>query len=57
MTYTTTDTLATRSRHVSARIDPILLVTTAILAITGIVMIYSATRASWSWPGSTPGTT
>ena len=44
MTYTT-DTLVTRSRHVSNRIDPILLVTTLVLALTVIVMIYSATRS------------
>ena len=54
MTYTTTDTLATRSRHVSARIDPVLLVTTAILAITGIVMIYSATRGKLELAGVDP---
>ena len=46
MTYST-DTLATRSRHVSARIDPILLQHDArSLALHRmIVMIYSATRA------------
>jgi rod shape determining protein RodA len=54
VTYTTTDTLATRSRHVSARIDPILLVTSAILAITGIVMIYSATRGKLELAGVDP---
>jgi rod shape determining protein RodA len=54
VTYTTTDTLATRSRHVSARIDPVLLVTTAILAITGIVMIYSATRGKLELAGVDP---
>ncbi len=54
MTYTTTDTLATRSRHVSARIDPILLVTTAILAVTGLVMIYSATRGKLELAGVDP---
>ncbi len=54
MTYTTTDTLATRSRHVSARIDPVLLVTTAILAVTGVVMIYSATRGKLELAGVDP---
>ena len=53
MTYTT-DTLATRSRHVSARIDPILLVTTGILALTGIVMIYSATKGKLALAGLDP---
>ncbi len=53
MTYTT-DTLATRSRHVSARIDPILLITTALLAVTGIVMIYSATRGKLALAGEDP---
>ncbi len=53
MTYTT-DTLATRSRHVTARIDPILLITTGILALTGIVMIYSATRGKLALAGLDP---
>ena len=53
MTYTT-DTIATRSRHVSARIDPILLITTAVLALTGIVMIYSATRGKLALAGEDP---
>ena len=53
MTYTT-DTLATRSRHVTARIDPILLVTTGVLALTGIVMIYSATRGKLALAGEDP---
>ena len=53
VTYTT-DTLATRSRHVSARIDPILLVTTGILALTGIVMIYSATKGRLALAGYDP---
>ena len=55
MTYTT-DTLTTRTRHVSARIDPILLVTAGILALTGIVMIYSATRGKLSLQGLDPHT-
>ena len=53
MTYTT-DTLTTRSRHVSARIDPILLVTAGILAATGVVMIYSATRGKLTLEGLDP---
>ena len=53
MTYTT-DTLASRSRHVSARIDPILLVTTLVLSLTGIVMIYSATRGKLALAGEDP---
>ena len=53
MTYAT-DTLATRSRHVSARIDPILLITTFVLAVTGIVMIYSATRGKLALAGEDP---
>jgi rod shape determining protein RodA len=53
VTYTT-DTLATRSRHVTARIDPILLVTTGVLALTGIVMIYSATKGKLALAGLDP---
>ncbi len=53
MTYAT-DTLVTRSRHVSARIDPILVVTTLVLALTGIVMIYSATRGKLALAGEDP---
>ncbi len=53
VTYST-DTLATRSRHVSARIDPILLVTTGVLALTGIVMIYSATKGKLALAGEDP---
>ena len=53
MTYST-DTLATRSRHVSARFDPILLVTTGVLALIGIVMIYSATKGKLTLAGLDP---
>ena len=53
MTYAT-DSLAARSRHVSARIDPILLVTTLVLSLTGIVMIYSATRGKLALAGEDP---
>jgi len=53
VTYST-DTLATRSRHMTARIDPILLVTTGILALTGIVMIYSATKGKLALAGIDP---
>jgi rod shape determining protein RodA len=53
VTYST-DTLATRSRHVSARFDPILLVTTGVLALIGIVMIYSATKGKLTLAGLDP---
>ena len=53
MTYAT-DSLATRSRHVSTRVDPILLVTTLVLALTGIVMIFSATRGKLALAGLDP---
>jgi rod shape determining protein RodA len=46
--------LATRSRQISLRIDPILLVTTVILAVTGVVMIYSATRGKLALAGEDP---
>jgi rod shape determining protein RodA len=39
---------------VTARIDPILLITTGILALTGIVMIYSATRGKLALAGLDP---
>jgi len=53
VTYAT-DTLVTRSRHVSARIDPILIITTLLLSCTGIVMIYSATRGKQALAGLDP---
>jgi len=53
VTYAT-DSLATRSRHVSTRVDPILLVTTLVLALTGIVMIFSATRGKLALAGLDP---
>ncbi|MGD0880447.1 MAG: rod shape-determining protein RodA [Acidimicrobiales bacterium] len=53
MTYST-DTLVTRSRHVSARIDPILLVTTIVIALIGMVMIYSATKGKLALAGEDP---
>ncbi len=53
VTYAT-DTLATRSRHLSVRIDPVLLGATLLLALTGIVMIYSATRAKLALAGEDP---
>ncbi len=53
MTYAA-DTLATRPRHLAARIDPILVGTTLLLAVTGIVMIFSATRAKLALAGEDP---
>ncbi len=53
MTYAT-DTLATRPRHLSVRIDPVLLGATVLLAVTGIVMIFSATRAKLALAGEDP---
>ncbi len=53
MTYAT-DTLATRSRHLTTRVDPILLGTTLLLGVTGIVMIYSATRGKLELAGLDP---
>ena len=44
-------TMANRTRHVSARIDPLLLGTTLILACTGVVMIYSATKGKLTLAG------
>jgi rod shape determining protein RodA len=41
---TTTATAAVRSRQLSARFDLVLIGTSILLAITGVVMIYSATR-------------
>jgi len=40
-----------RSRHLSARFDVILLGTSLILALTGVVMIYSATKGKLSLAG------
>jgi len=48
------DTLATRPRHLAVRIDPILLGTTLLLGVTGIVMIFSATRAKLALAGEDP---
>ena len=45
MTYAPA-TAATRPRHVSARFDLLLVVTTLFLALTGVIMIYSATKGS-----------
>ncbi len=53
MTYAA-DTLATRPRHLAVRIDPILICTTLLLAVTGIVMIFSATRAKLALAGEDP---
>ena len=51
MTYTT-DTLATRSRHVTARFDPILV--RRLCSLIGVVMIYSATKGNWPSPDTYP---
>jgi len=48
------DTLATRPRHLAVRIDPVLLGTTLLLGFTGIVMIFSATRAKLALAGEDP---
>ncbi len=53
MTYAPAS-LGTRSRQISLRIDPILLVTTAVLAVTGVVMIYSATKGKLALAGEDP---
>lgn len=53
MTYAA-DTLATRPRHLAVPIDPILVGTTLLLALTGIVMIFSATRAKLALAGEDP---
>ena len=45
---------ASRSRHLSARFDPILLGTSLILALTGVVMIYSATKGKLALAGEDP---
>jgi rod shape determining protein RodA len=46
--------MANRTRHVSARTDLLLLGTTLILACTGVVMIYSATKGKLSLAGEDP---
>ncbi len=53
MTYAPA-TLGTRSRQVSARVDVVLLVTTCALALTGVVMIYSATKGKLTLAGEDP---
>jgi rod shape determining protein RodA len=47
-------TLGTRSRQVSARIDVLLLGVTGLLALTGVVMIYSATKGKLALAGEDP---
>ncbi len=46
--------IAGRSRHLSARFDVVLLGTALLLAVTGVVMIYSATRGKLSLAGEDP---
>ncbi len=53
MTYAPA-TLASRSRHLWVRADPVLLVTSLILALTGSVMIYSATKDRLALNGEDP---
>ena len=43
-----------RSRHLSARFDLVLLGTSVILALTGVVMIYSATKGKLALAGEDP---
>jgi len=47
-------TLASRSRRLTTRADPVLLVTSLILAGTGALMIYSATRDNLALNGEDP---
>ena len=53
MTYAPA-TLAGRSRHMTVRADPVLIVTSFILAALGTVMIYSATRDQLALNGEDP---
>ena len=53
MTYAPA-TLAGRSRHMTVRADPVLIVTSFILAAVGTVMIYSATRDQLALNGEDP---
>ncbi len=53
MTYAPAN-IATRPRQITLRADPILVVTTLILAVTGVVMIYSATKGKLALAGEDP---
>ncbi len=53
MTYAPA-TLASRSRHLWARADPVLLVTTLLLMAIGALMIYSATKNNLALNGDDP---
>ncbi len=53
MTYAPAN-LATRSRNLPLRADPVLIVTTLLLAVTGVVMIYSATKGGLAIAGLDP---
>lgn len=46
--------LSSRSRQVSVRADPLLVVTTLILTFIGVVMIYSATKGKLALAGEDP---
>jgi rod shape determining protein RodA len=47
-------TVSARPRHVAARFDLVLVVTTLLIAVTGVVMIYSATRGKLALAGEDP---
>ncbi len=53
-TATATATAATRRRHLSVRFDLVLVTTSVILALTGVIMIYSATKGWLSLDGQDP---
>ena len=54
MTFPMTDSLATRTRRVSARVDPLLIGTAVLLSLVGVIMIFSATRDKLTLAGSDP---
>ena len=47
-------TVSARPRHVAARFDLVLVVTTLLIAVTGVVMIFSATRGKLALAGEDP---
>ena len=53
MTYAAAN-ITPRPRHISARFDLVLLAATMVLAVTGVIMIYSATRGKLSLEGVDP---
>ena len=54
VSFPTTDSLATRTRRASLRVDPLLIGTTLLLSLIGLVMIYSATRDKLALAGGDP---